>query len=123
MNITDILYAKALGGSGGGGGSSDYSTAEVTLIGDDPVSQTYICIPIQLESEYSGVVGYTDTPEDGDEYVNDVVLYKGYAYCFTPYMGGITVLGDAEAEFSQGEGYYITITGDCSITFGQIGGN
>lgn len=31
MNITDILYAKALGSSGGGGGGGDFSTAEVTF--------------------------------------------------------------------------------------------
>ena len=112
MNITDILYAKALGGSGGGGGSSDFSIAEVTILNPIQASGLIVHAPIVGEyDEYSErFIAADGILIDGEESkVINVVIPKPTAEYETAYT--ILTLDD------QGGGNYMfdNLTGDISL--------
>lgn len=102
----------ACGGEGGGGGS-DFSTAQVTVtnnsssvitlnvpgVGDDPAGTTFYY--------------YIDP---GDSMTITAILYQETAVLLIQNNPTAAVSGDIEAD---GDGYYI-VTGDCTITIGQI---
>lgn len=96
----------------GGGGSSDFSTAEVTVVNNDEGS--YIEMPICLEAdEYDPArIGFAHI----DDYATGtftVPLYKGVCVILiTEATVSYSVSGNIE---DLGSGY-LYITGDCTIT-------
>lgn len=111
MEVSDILLMTAFSGngSGGGGGSSDFSTAEVTIINNtiDESVQIYNLIIIEDGGLTSGTnVGI------GETRTRTVVLYQdsptnGY------YEGENTVAVSGAIEYDDGDFY---VTGDGTIT-------
>lgn len=93
---------------GGGGGSSDFSTAEVTVINNTnaPVKVNAPLVIVNGEYKFSD---FSTLVEPGTVILN-VVLYFGEGTSFVD-EGNVSVSGDAELD----EGYII-ITGDCTIT-------
>lgn len=99
---------EGLASSGGGGGSSDFSTAEVTLIQKE-ASQRGLLLPsisndtFELQEYQSGI--------------HTVPLYKGSLFIMDMSNLGIieSVSGDIE-ELGEGKDYYYRIFGDCTIT-------
>lgn len=98
--------------SGGGGGSSDFSTAQVTIVGEYPESET-LNVPSIIE------VGMLDFPiptilttSPRGATVFTVPLYKGHVM-----MMGIdyVVSGNIVKHVEDGWIWY-DITGDCTIT-------
>ena len=109
-NGTDIdiaQYALADVNVEGGGGSSDFSTAEVTLIDTvemgAPISGPFIVNDELVRKCFS------------DDGTATVVLYKGSvevdASAVDAEGGSISVSGNAQQDL-----FKITITGDCTIT-------
>lgn len=91
----------------GGSGSSDFSTAEVTIVGEYGHYLTTIVEDSGSESVMTAMQTYTGTVK--------VPLYKGH-YLLTlqvPYFSAVTVTGNAEVIM---EGMGLHITGDCTIT-------
>lgn len=99
-----------------GGGSSDFSTAEVTLIDSNGLG-------VQLSAPVLNLNGTIDFPEiDGyispDIYTDEgsctVVLYKGCAIIKPMGDGYFSVSGNATMENLD-----ILVTGDCTITIAE----
>lgn len=95
----------------GGGGSSDFSTAEVTVI--------------QQEASLSGLVLPTISADTFElqiyqSGIHTVPLYKGSLFIMDAGNLGIieSVSGDIE-EMGSGKVYYYRIYGDCTITISQ----
>ena len=71
MNLYDIAVARKL--SGGGGGSSDFSTAEVTVINESAIGVALGVINIQNDAlDEVGIVATSGETSQGT-----CVLYKG----------------------------------------------
>lgn len=94
----------------GGGGSSDFSTAEVTIILGGALASATVLVPNTYDSEeFSGL--FSDTTIAGNEpRILTCVLYKGNAdfsskYPITDSSGNVEV-----------DGTEATISGDCVIT-------
>lgn len=90
----------------GGGGSSDFSTAEVTVVNEDGLE---IKVPLAVNAD-NKKFSVTGIYESG---VFDVILYGGTCYGAIPEMlAVVSVSGDIVLE----ENNYIIITGDGTIT-------
>jgi hypothetical protein len=103
-------------GSEGGGGSSDFSTAEVTIINNAPEVNADMGAPCLLPDR--NVSGTLNIGETNDTY--DVILYNDGCYLS---MGDAdpgntyTPSGNAEIITTQPFGIkMLHITGDCTIT-------
>ena len=110
MDLYDIAIAKKLS-SGGGGGSSDFSTAEVTLINSSERDSYYSIAFLSVDSENGCYYEFTRHVET--ELTLTVPLYKGKAKL--PFS--IDLITEDEPITTGGvsidEGYdYIIITGD-----------
>ena len=122
----DILSAEKMNAleqavASGGGGSSDFSTAEVTIINNANNSVDFN-VPLALEEgEYDdnspalccASNGYVD---GGNTFAMKVVLYKGTGALALSSIDvpQVTLSGNIMPVFEDGLEYYIT--GDCTIT-------
>lgn len=120
-DLFDIYVAKKL--SGGGGGSSDFSTAEVTIVNNTSGSLESIYMPYILNANVEA--GNPDIamptflggiPVGTSSY--NAVLYKGS--CYLDYVAYVTVTGSMPVEIAGSATKLfdgaIAITGDCTIT-------
>lgn len=89
------------------GGSSDFSIAEVTVIGDAGATDFYQPVFAYLEND--SLVIPTSTQED-NSHTYIVPLYKGSSMGYT-YDTIVATSGSISVD-----GYDFTITGNCSIT-------
>lgn len=110
MQYFNELLGEQLGG--GGGGSSDFSTAQVTVVMEgepeegEPFEMIWSnCPVIDTANDLLVGSGYTDAST-----VLTVPLYKGKCY-WEHATRGLTISGNIE-EFWEG----LLITGDCTIT-------
>ena len=112
MDLYDVAVARKLSsGVGGGGGSSDFSTAEVTIVGGQGLGSEVV-LPIITEmafGDYTGIVS-TELFESG---IQTVVLYQGHAYADGVYISSVS--GNATLT-DEGKLKLLDITGDCTIT-------
>lgn len=102
---------QPIGGSGGGGGgSSDFSTAQVTLVG----TWDKVISPIGIIDPGPGIA--IVLPMAGE---HTLVLYKGEQKLFPTTSEGqqISATGNATATFDKEyQEWRIIITGDCTLT-------
>lgn len=106
FDITSYVLGKK---SAGGGGSSDFSTAEVSIVGGNGIQFKIPCV-IDNEDGPSSAPSYI--PSADNETVT-AILYKGH--CFVSLVGiqgTISVTGDIENLM----GPMYLISGDCTIT-------
>ena len=115
MKLSDMLFANALM-SGGDSGSSDFSTAEVTIVLTSEELEISVFAPIVSDDEvFAGslpsVTLYGDDPKPDPELV---ALYKGQAVLL---LGGdartVTTTGNITEILANTQ--YL-ITGDCTLT-------
>jgi len=114
-----IRSIKVNGEDAGGGGSSDFSTAEVTVINNSS-SELYTPIFVWHDDEEL-FAGFNLDPHS--ETTFEVVLYKGQQVLNNLFKGstvmvdgtGIAVTGDIENRSDEYE-VYIVITGNGTIT-------
>lgn len=111
-NGTDIdiaQYALADVNVEGGGGSSDFSTAEVTVVGTE--NEVYFWMPCIVEADDDLPATIMVDNMAGHNHTYIVPLYKGE--CDVPIFGATTVqcVGSATSD-----GGWVYITGDCTIT-------
>lgn len=96
------------------GGSSDFSTAEVTVVNNASMPfELYMPCTVDDDSEDYYTSTYSFYAEPNNTVQNQVILYKGECLAFiktAPYQ--VTISGDID---DDGASYYI-ITGDCTIT-------
>lgn len=97
-----------IGSGGGGGGDSDFTTAQLTIVGEHPEQH----LPIVTVVPDYGVEGSTGTTSLGSGSPYTVILYKGK--CYAPFDHVTDTSGDIT--FDNTLGLYV-ITGDCSVTF------
>ena len=103
-NIKKDVSILGVTGSYEGGGSSDFSTAEVTLV-------------LNANGELEGAFVYEEDEEAYSYGVEmqsgtyTVILYKGIAYLYYSGDGSVSVSGNITKD---GEDMYVT--GDCTIT-------
>lgn len=96
------------------GGSSDFSTAQVTIV-NNTTTDVDIYMPVQFDDEeedYSFLT-YEAHVVEGETLTVTTVLYKGItdAYLFNSQLFNVSVLGNVEYDSPNFE-----ITGDCTIT-------
>lgn len=111
MDLFDIAIARKLSGGGGGGGSSDFSTAEVTIVGDGGL--TGIPLPIAVIDNGNIIMGIIITEESPQTFT--VPLYKSNAV-LNILIGGTSVAetsGDVVFDEDTGS---LTVSGNCSIS-------
>lgn len=102
------VYNKVTVNVEGGGGSSDFSTAEVTIIWDNPeIEVNWDSCPI-IENDMINGSTYADTSPA----IVTVPLYKGKCV-WVQATRGLTLSGNIE-EYYEGAG--MLITGDGTIT-------
>lgn len=95
---------------GGGGGSSDFSTAEVTIIWNNPeIEVIWDSCPIIENGMINGTT-YADTSPA----IVTVPLYKGKCF-WVKATRGLTLSGNIE-EYNDGEGMLITGNGTITIS-------
>lgn len=118
-DLFDIVVARKLSG-GGGGGSSDFSTAEVTIINAGTFGDVLGYMPIcheagELGPEAPALIESTFGIEPGTTEVFVVPIYKNGMLdaAFWDNINIISVTGDAEWESPNSDVY---ITGNCTIT-------
>lgn len=103
------------GGGGGGSGSSDFSTAQMTIICEESADTNKNITDIVLIEDgaltTSVRLPYFDSISNNGTKVCTVVLYDGNAYGYLVTDDSVTVSGDAT--YDDGDIY---ITGDCTIT-------
>lgn len=115
QNIVEVKSTDGVIGSiklngeeyGGGGGSSDFSTAEVTVIGRGSETATQFSMPI-VDNQRGGIRIADTVPASTKTYI--VPLYKGKGYVKVT-AGSIN---DITGEATDDRGNLI-ITGDCSF--------
>lgn len=100
----------------GGGGSSDFSTANLTLINNSRESLS-ITIPTCFESTdapfgFPFITSFTNEVASNETATFKVALYKATAL-LTGMIGNITTSGNVT--YNEEYGIYI-VTGDCTIT-------
>lgn len=118
-DLFDIALARKLSG-GGGGGSSDFSTAEVTLINKEGYSGFGLYDPGYGEFPY----GYRCFYIKNGQIVTGGPMIHTDPETFTLYYIGdsLELSPDTAYESSTGavtwnpDTYTLTITGDCTIT-------
>ena len=116
------VYNKVTVNVEGGGGSSDFSTAEVTIINNKEWYIQAANCPVALVEDEMLIGGFAVDPNS--QSVFDVIIYKGYAHILEIMTGAnIDTPIDLETEASlSGNAVYnaedelIDITGDCTIT-------
>ena len=119
MNLHKALIANEIFGDGGsgGGGSSDFSTAEVTIVNNcaEGSSILYCCIAMESPIHIIPAQSTTEISVDASatQTIN-AILYKGKAEAYVESSSSIAVSASGNAEFDE----YNTghITGDCTIT-------
>ena len=94
----------------GGGGSSDFSTAQVTVISHSQ-DNILISAPVLYTGEYNYIDGVYEMDGVSTEGVFTIVLYKASAQIYIP-VAVASISGDIE---NHEDGYY-SISGDCTIT-------
>ncbi len=115
MDMTSFLIGRANAGGGGDSGSSDFSTAEVTLVGYDVAGDVYLSVTNAGPPDVSFVqASYTFAR--AQNFV--AILYKGAAVGMLANAARDEIehiSGNAE---DVGNGYFM-VTGDCTITIKQ----
>lgn len=115
-NLNTLLGEQLLeGGGSGGGGSSDFSTAEVTVV--NRIDGTlFFFLPFLDSSDNLALVGVSGEVGEYDTKTYDAILAAGGCdFVMGPsFNGSLAVTGDA-----QDFGYKVAITGDCTITINQ----
>ena len=96
------------------GETSDFSTAEVTIV-NNTTTDVNIYMPVQFDDEeedYSFLT-YTAYVAEGETLTVTTILYKGLtvAYLFNSELFNVSVLGNVEYVSPN-----FNITGDCTIT-------
>ena len=125
MNLYDIAVARKLSGGGGGGESSDFSTAEVTIVNNTEYRLAYSnnsaenCPYIENVEDFAGVVPYIMTDIEGESsLIVNVPLYKGM--CIWDGTRGLSGHVDNQISVSgdivNNDGGFISITGNGTIT-------
>ena len=119
----DIVTAEKLnklenGVAAGGGGSSDFTTAEVTVI-NHATYTVYVAIPTEYEENtlYDGSPAALSADtffDDGDTVTINVPLYKGSCYVSGEPFASLSV--DVEGDIQQLQYGNLLITGDGTIT-------
>lgn len=119
QNIVEVESTDGVIGSvkvngeeyGGGGGSSDFSTAEVTLIVG---TVSYVAMQGACIRERGGVGSIRTSYfiEENTTSVTQAVLYQGMGFVMIDTEATVSVSGNIQ-EVSTG---YYSITGDCTIT-------
>lgn len=102
---------------GGGGGSSDFSTAQVTLIGKDGVIAGDVYLPITLDGEdgMPDVAFFQANYVANQQHTYNAIMYKGATLGRIANTAGRSIesiIGNAQ---DMGNGLLL-ITGDCTIT-------
>lgn len=114
MSYFNELLGEQLGGSGGGGGgdSSDFSTAEVTMINNRNDSIEMLVPMLFSEDGFSALMVASDVAVGENQFTTP--LYQGVAF-ITPLdnIGTPTITGDCEYDD------HFIVSGDCTITIGQ----
>lgn len=111
MQYFNELLGEQLGG--GGGGSSDFSTAQVTIVLEGEIGEIteiiwHDCPTVDTANDLLVGLAYVDTFPT----VITVPLYKGKCYWDHSVMPGVITLSGNIEEFWEG----MLITGDCTIT-------
>ena len=104
-----LLGEQLLEGEGGGGGSSDFSTAEVTIVNNTGDGTSFDGAIIK-----NGNININTRLDEGTNILT-LVLYKGVSYCGTYDIDMSTAVITGDAEYTSEDNCYI-ITGDCTIT-------
>jgi len=99
-------FISAVGNISGGGGSSDFSAANVTIVGTTPDTE-FECISIDEDGMYHTI--YVSTGSG----TATALLYKGSAILININEYEMSISGDIEYDHAMDE---YTITGDCTIT-------
>ena len=112
MDLFDIAVARKLaGGGGGGGGDSDFSTATMTVVGDEVSISASACFDLSNvpEAPVPGYLhpGYTSYAEGAYQ----IALFKGYAMCE---IGASNATVSGNAQFVGGNMYLVS--GDFTVT-------
>ena len=102
------ITAQTPSGSGGGG-SSDFSTAEVTIVNNTGDGTSFDGAIIK-----NGNININTRLDEGTNILT-LVLYKGVSYCGTYDIDMSTAVITGDAEYTSEDNCYI-ITGDCTIT-------
>ena len=108
-DLFDVVVARKL--SGGGGGSSDFSTAQVTIINNEQSFVLYF--PNIFDNR---VHGYLDS-SDIDGSPVEAVLYKGACHITYTSDDTLNISVTGNATISRRE---VIVTGDCTITISQL---
>lgn len=95
----------------GGGGSSDFSTAEVTIIGDG--NSTGLFFPLSYIDNNTITTNIVTTESVTETFI--IPLYKGSAVLNLLLGGQDNVATTGDVIFDS-DTYLYTVTGDCSIT-------
>lgn len=117
----DILSAEKMNAleqavASGGGGSSDFTTAEVTIINDSNNDNLSFYGSVCLEADALGegspamAYPYMMLPKS-DTVTFNVALYKGTACLLFDDLSAISITGDIVEMFGM-----LIVTGDCTIT-------
>lgn len=97
----------------GGGGSSDFSTAEVTVSGDNAADCLIPYLDVTGDDSPQPSIGALNSIQNGTTF--QIPLYKGRAYAYISSHGvNVAVSGNIEAIANRHDEYFIT--GDCVIT-------
>lgn len=99
-------YAPVTVNVEGGGGSSDFSTAEVTVV-NNAGTETARGLLMTIIIERTNMLTVYGVPSG----IYTVPIFKGALN--TAYLGDGTAIVSGNAEYDDGD---ITITGDCTIT-------
>lgn len=113
-NWSKIVNSMADNWPEGGGGSSDFSTANVTMIGGVSLSASRIMLAEETGAPFDFLMTLAGEPFETDTTIV-TALYKGRAIinvASLQFGKTITVSGDIE---NMEEDIYI-VTGDCTIT-------
>lgn len=128
-----LISNKLLGGSGGGGGSSDFATANVTVVPIIEGSPTLVAYGIE-SSNQDGSRPYMSFVIDGDSPVIPVPIYTSFASSGFP-VWTLTAADDDDNQYFaesladaqiEGDAVYdsdiggVMVRGDCTITAEMI---
>lgn len=106
-DLFDVVVARKLSGGGGGGGSSDFSTAQVTISGDNNADT---CLPFCIDQgDMTALFNVRQTYYPG---TYEIALWKGASLIEIYNKATVETSGNIE---DFGGGMYL-ITGDCTIT-------
>ena len=105
------MYNKVTVNVEGGGGSSDFSTAEVTVVNNFTDQE----ISTHLPNIANDILSTTSITAEEQTEIYTVVLYKGSVkIAGTGFGRTVETSGDASYEY---ENDILTITGNCTVTY------